>query len=79
MKNESPQSETREVIVREVPIDLCQLIKYAGITESGGAANQLIVEGEVQLNGQEELLKRRKIYTGDRVTVLGQTLIVKLA
>ncbi len=78
MKNDSNGSETREVLVRAVPIDLCQLIKYAGITESGGGANQLIVGGEVQLNGQVELLKRRKIYSGDRVTVLGQTLIVKL-
>lgn len=79
MKNVSSDSEPRDVIVRGVPIDLCQLIKFAGITESGGGANQLIVGGEVLLNGQVEMLKRRKIYAGDKVTVLGQTIIVKLA
>lgn len=76
---ESRPSSPRAVVVREVPIELCQFMKFGGLTESGGAAKQLISEGQVLLNGGVETRKRRKLAAGDVVTALGQSLIVKLA
>ena len=71
-------STTRDVSVRAVPIELCQLIKFAGLAESGGAAKQMVADGEVAVNGAPEARKRRQLLAGDKVTVGGQTLVVKL-
>jgi ribosome-associated protein len=59
-----------------MPIELCQFLKFAGLTESGGRAKQAISEGAVLLNGEVETRKRRKLAAGDRVTFAGQTLLV---
>lgn len=75
---DSKPSAPRAVTVREVPIELCQFIKFGGVAESGGEAKQLINEGQVTLNGTVETQKRKKLAAGDRVTVRGQTLIVQL-
>ncbi|MFT3782581.1 MAG: RNA-binding S4 domain-containing protein [Nibricoccus sp.] len=82
MKN-SPGKPTstfsaREVIVREVPIELCQFIKFGGLSGSGGEAKQLVAEGSVLLNGTEEKQKRKKLVEGDRVTVGGETIVVRV-
>jgi ribosome-associated protein len=71
-------STPRPVAVREIPIELCQFIKFGGLTESGGEAKQLITTGQVQLNGVVETQKRKKLVAGDRVTVNGHTIIVKV-
>jgi ribosome-associated protein len=67
------------VTVREVPIELCQFIKFGGLADSGGAAKQLISEGAVRVNGDVELQKRKQLGVGDRVTLHGQTIVVRLA
>ena len=72
----SDEAPLRIVTVRAVPIELCQLLKFAGLAESGGAAKQAIAEGAVKLNGQVETQKRKKIVVGDRVEFGGQTLTV---
>lgn len=75
----NPPISNRSVKVREVPIELCQFIKFGGLAESGGQAKQLVAEGSVQLNGVVETQKRKKLAAGDRVTLKGQTLVVELA
>ena len=77
MKKESPAGG-RAVVVHETPIELCQFLKFGGLTESGGEAKQLIAEGRVQLNGAVETRKRKKLVAGDRVTLGDQTLVVKV-
>ena len=72
-------SSPRKVVVREVPIELCQFIKFGGLTESGGEAKQLISEGLVTLNGVVETQKRKKLAVGDQVKANGHTIIVQLA
>ena len=69
----------RAVVVREVPIELCQFIKFGGLTESGGEAKQLISEGLVRLNGVVETQKRKKLAVGDEVNVNGKIIVVRLA
>jgi len=66
------------VTVKAVPIELCQLLKFGGLVESGGAAKQVISVGEVKVNGIVETQKRKKILVGDRVEYQGQTLVVRV-
>ncbi len=69
-------SEPRSVVVSEMPIELCQFLKFGGLMESGGQAKQGISEGLVLLNGAVETRKRKKLVVGDRVTFAGQTIVV---
>jgi ribosome-associated protein len=66
------------VTVRAEPIELCQLLKFAGLTDSGGDAKQVIAEGQVRLNGVVETQKRKKVRAGDRVTYGAETLLVRV-
>ncbi len=72
-------STPRPVAVREIPIELCQFLKFGGLAGSGGEAKQAVVEGQVLLNGSVETQKRKKLVAGDRVTFDGHTIVVKLA
>lgn len=71
-------SAPRSVVVREVPIELCQFLKFAGLTGTGGEAKQVISQGLVTLNGTVETQKRKKLQAGDQVTYDGQTIVVAL-
>lgn len=72
-------AEPRPVVVRAVPIELCQLVKFAGLSESGGQAKQLIAEGGVKLNGAVETQKGKKLAVGDIVQVGEESIVVTLA
>ncbi len=48
-------------------IELNQLLKLAGVCESGGQGKQLVAEGLVQVDGQVELRKTCKIRPGQVV------------
>ena len=76
---ETDATGPRAVVVREIPIELCQFIKFGGLAETGGGAKQLISSGVVLLNGTVETQKRKKLVAGDKVTVDGQTIVVQLA
>lgn len=66
------------VVVREVPIELCQFLKFGGLTGTGGEAKQVISQGLVTLNGAVETQKRKKLLLGDQVTYDGKTIVVAL-
>ena len=50
-------------------IELNQLLKLAGLCDSGGAGKQLVASGAVQVDGAVELRKTAKIRAGQRVRV----------
>jgi ribosome-associated protein len=50
-------------------IKLNQLLKWVSAAESGAAANHMITEGMVKVNGEKELRKGRKIHAGDQVEI----------
>ena len=75
----NPTSSPRDVVVRAIPIELCQLLKFAGLADSGGAAKQLIAEGQVTVNGTTETRKRRQLVEGDQVRLGGETIVVRVA
>lgn len=50
-------------------VELNQLLKLAGLCESGGAGKQLVASGVVRVDGAVELRKTAKIRAGQRVRV----------
>ena len=58
-------------------IRLDQLLKFAGVAESGGQAKEMILGEEVQLNGELCLARGKKIFPGDVITLDGVDIIVK--
>ena len=69
---------TRDVEIHSEPIELFQLLKFEGLASSGGEAKYFIAEGQVSVNGETEIRKRRKILAGDIVEFAGETIRVKL-
>ena len=60
-------------------IKLDQFLKWQGIAQTGGEAKIIIKQGMVEVNGESEIRRGRKLVTGDRVTVAGTTHRVELA
>lgn len=60
--------------LREDFIKLGQAIKAAGYVDSGVEAKIAIQDGLVQVNGETELRRGRKLYENDVVTMEGNTL-----
>ena len=50
-------------------IKLDSAIKYAGISENGAQAKEIIKDGLVKVNGETELRRGKKLYKGDKFTV----------
>ncbi len=50
-------------------IKLDQLLKYSGAAETGGEAKEMIAAGIVDVNGEECLMRGKKLRTGDTVDV----------
>jgi len=50
-------------------VELNQLLKLAGLCDSGGAGKHLVAEGVVSVDGQVELRKTAKIRAGQVVTL----------
>lgn len=68
----------RKVEIRREPIELYRLLKFEGMTSSGGEAKTVIAEGLVRVNGELETRKRRKILAGDIVEYAGDRIEVTL-
>jgi ribosome-associated protein len=66
----------RDVPIREDTIRLGQLLKLAGLADSGGEAKELLAEGAVSVNGEREERRGRQLTRGDVVAVPGDELRV---
>lgn len=64
-----------ELDARHAHVELNQLLKLAGLCDSGGAGKAIVASGQVFVDGRQELRKTCKILAGQRV-VLGQFEIV---
>lgn len=60
-------------------IKLDSFLKMANLVSSGGEAKEMIIEGLVRVNGQQELRRGRKLYPGDRVTLGSREFVVERA
>lgn len=58
-------------------IKLGQVLKAAGMAESGVDAKYAILDGLVKVNGNVELQRGKKLYPGDVVEYQGETLKIE--
>lgn len=58
-------------------IQLNQLLKMLGLVDSGGEANQHILNGEVLVNDSVEIQKRKKLRPGDKIEFLGKQITIR--
>ena len=57
-------------------IKLQDALKYANVVYSGGEAKQLILDGQVTVNGEVCTMRGKKLRSGDRFTFMGQTFVI---
>jgi ribosome-associated protein len=69
-------TEPREILIRGEMIRLGQLLKLAGVADSGGEAKELLAEGAVRVNGEVEQRRGRQLHAGDVVAAGGAELRV---
>lgn len=67
--------ETTVTITTEF-IKLDALLKFAGISETGGEAKQAIQDGEVRVNGEVCTMRGKKLRPGDKVELSGVRIVV---
>ena len=53
-------------------IKLDSALKFAGIAENGAYAKEIILDGEVMVNGEIELRRGKKLYKGDKFKISGE-------
>lgn len=63
----------KEIALGDKPhIDLCDLLKVAGMAPTGGVGKHYVAAGEVKVDGEVELRKRAKIRSGQVVEYKGE-------
>ena len=50
-------------------IKLDSALKFAGVAENGAHAKEMILDGEVLVNGEMELRRGKKLYKGDKFKI----------
>lgn len=69
----------REIEITTEFIKLQDLLKFAGLVETGGEAKERIQNGQAQVNGEVCLQRGRKLRPGDEVLFAGERLVVEYA
>lgn len=59
--------------IRDDSIRLGQLLKLADFIDHGSEARELLIQGQVLVNGELETRRGRQLVVGETVTVAGQT------
>ena len=65
-----------ELEIRDDFIRLGQAMKLAGLADDGVQAKILITEGNVTVNGEQELRRGRKLYPGDTFSFNGIKIVI---
>lgn len=68
----------RTVELKREPTELYLILKFESLVASGGEAKFVISEGLVEVNGDVETRKRRKIVAGDVIEFNGEKLLTAL-
>ncbi len=66
-----------EIEIRGESIRLGQLLKVAGVVDSGAEAKALLAEDAVAVNGEPESRRGRQVRPGDVVTVADRTITAR--
>jgi len=70
-------TDIRFVEIRDETIKLGQLLKLADLIDHGSEARELLIQGQVLVNGELETRRGRQLTIGETVTVHGQTVGIK--
>lgn len=62
----------REIVITTEFVKLQDLLKLAGLVETGGEAKERIQAGEARVNGESCVQRGKKIRPGDVVEFAGQ-------
>lgn len=62
-----------KVQIRGAYIKLGDFLKFAAMAESGGAAKNAVLSGEVKVNGEVCLMRGKKLHDSDVVSYAGMT------
>lgn len=62
-----------KVIIRDDFVKLGQAMKLAGMVGSGVDAKMLIQDGQVEVNGEVEYQRGKKLHEGDVITFNGES------
>ncbi len=65
-------TNTEKVLITTEFIKLDSFLKYAGLTDTGGQAKEMVLEGMVKVNGEVCTMRGKKIRPGDVVEVAGR-------
>mgnify|MGYP004688682835 FL=1 len=65
-----------EIKIKDEFIKLGQALKLAGVVEDGVEAKYVIQDGMVQVNGEVDERRGRKVYVGDVITYENQEIKV---
>ena len=57
-------------------IKLDAALKYANVVYSGGEAKQLILDGQVTVNGEVCTMRGKKLRPGDKFAFMGQSFLI---
>ncbi|MFT4677746.1 MAG: ribosome-associated protein [Patiriisocius sp.] len=63
----------KEVEIEQAFVELYKVLKFEGVASSGGQAKAMIDDGLVQVNGEVETRKRRKLVVGDTIEFQSDT------
>lgn len=69
----------RKVDLNKEPVELYKILKFEGLTTTGGEAKLLIGDGQVMVNGDVEIRRRRKMLSGDIISFRGEEILLSLA
>lgn len=67
----------QEIVIKDEFIKLGQVLKLAGLVDSGVEAKIVIQDGKVKVNGAVETQRGKKIVNNDKVSYNGNTFVVK--
>ena len=65
-----------KITIKDEFIKLGQALKLAGVVEDGVEAKYAIQDGLVQVNGEIDTRRGRKVYEGDVITFENQEIVV---
>ena len=68
--------EQRQVKITTEFIKLDALLKFEGLTGTGGEAKERIQDGEVLVNGEKCTMRGKKLRPGDRIELGGETVVI---
>ena len=66
-----------EIEIRDEYIKLGQAMKLAGLVSSGIEAKVVIQDGQVKVNGEVDIRRGKKLYSGDNFEYNGELVTVK--